>query len=139
MNRLQKKAKSELIGMGICTLVTIPCLLFLAARNSQGIVYLLICLFVGVPAGFITYLKQMKLLKQFDEREKSILQKAYYRSTGVFIFYLTILSFAIFFTVGGGGLVPVVVLPVMVFAGLFIAKCTESFMILAWCAKEDNE
>ena len=65
MNRLQKKAWTELVAVFVTiVLITIPCLLFMATRNAQGLDYVIICLIVGTPTGLITYLIESKKLKK---------------------------------------------------------------------------
>jgi hypothetical protein len=139
MNRLKKKAKTEFIASGICTLITIPLFLALAHTDAKGLDFLLIWVLVGVPTGLGLYLWETKKLKQFDEREREIIQKAF--SVGMMAFTLYLLTFclAAFFMIGGGGRIPVVFMPVMLFAGVFFAQCTQSFIILFRCAKEDDE
>ena len=139
MNRLQKKAWTELAFCGITTLlVTIPCLLFLAHRNAQGVGYVLICLVVGLPTGLVAYLVQLKKYNQFDEREKEILRQAHSITQSVFVGYLIIFAFSAFFLIGGGGTIDVVILPIMIFAGVFLMQCCMSFIILFQCAKEED-
>ena len=140
MNRLQKKAWTELVAVFVTiVLITIPCLLFMATRNAQGLDYVIICLIVGTPTGLITYLIESKKLKKFDEREQAILRKAFSISAMVFIFYLLAFSLTSFFVIGGKQSIPVVLMPIMVLAGVILAQCTQSFILLMQCAKEENE
>ena len=140
MNRLQKRAWTELIAAFVMiVLVTIPCMLLLASRNAQGLDYVIICLIVGTPTGLICYLIESKKLKKFDEREQAILRKAFSISCAVFIFYLFAFSFVSFFTIGGKQSIPVVLMPIMVLTGVILAQCTQSFIVLFQCAKEDDE
>jgi len=94
---------------------------------------------VGVPTGLGLYLWEMKKLKQFDEREREIIQKAFSISMMTFTQYLLIFCLAAFFMIGGGGKIPVVFMPVMLFSGVFFAQCTQSFIILFQCEKEDDD
>ena len=140
MNRLQKRAWTELIAAFVMiVLIIIPCLLFMAAGNTQGLDYVIICLIVGTPTGLICYLIELKKLKKYDEREQAIIRKAFSISAMLFIFYLSVFSFVSFFTIGGKQSIPVVLMPIMVLTGLFLAQCTQSFVILFQCAKEDDE
>lgn len=139
MNQLKKKAKTEFIASGICTLITIPLFLIMAHNNAKGLDFLLIWVLVGVPTGLGLYLWETKKLKQFDEREREIIQKAFSISMMAFTLYLLIFCLAGFFMIGGGGKIPVVFMPVMLFAGVFFAQCTQSFIILFQCEKEDDE
>lgn len=140
MNRLQKKAWTELIALAVMIIfITIPCVLFLAHRNAQGLDYVLICLIVGTPTGLIAYMLEAKKIKQFDEREKELIRKAFNVSMMIFAFYLFAFSFTAFFLIGGKGNVPVVFLPMMVLTGVFLAQCVQSGILLIQCAKEDDE
>jgi hypothetical protein len=139
MNRLKKKAKTEFIASGVCTLIIIPLFLFMAHTNAQGLEFLLIWILVCIPTGLVLYLCETKKLKQFDEREKEMIRKAFSVSMMAFTLYLLTFCLAAFFMIGGGGRIPVVFMPVMLFAGVFFAQCTQSFIILFQCAKEDDE
>ena len=140
MNHLKKKAWTELIACFVMiVLITIPGILFLSARNAQGLEFLIICLIAGTPAGLITYFYEIKKLKKYDEREKAIIRKAFSISAGIFIFYLFAFSFIAFFSVGGKQTIPVILMPLMVLTGAFLGQCTQSFIILFQCAKEDDE
>ena len=103
MNRLKKKAKKEFIARGICTLITIPLFLALAHTNAKGLYFLFIWVLVGVPTGLGLYLWETKKLKQFDEREREIIQKAFSISMMAFTLYLLTFCLAAFFMIGGGG------------------------------------
>jgi len=139
MNRLQKKAWTELIAVFVLIVILIPCMLYLSARNAQGLEYVVISLIVGTPTALVGYLIEMKKLKKYDEREKAILRKAFSVSAVVFIVYLIGFSLTSFFLVGGGQTIPVIFMPVMVFTGFVIGQCTQSFLILFQCAKEEDE
>ena len=140
MNRLHKKAWTELIACFVMiVLITIPCFLFLSATNAQGLDFLIICLIAGVPTGLIAYLYEQKKLKKYDEREQAMIRKAFSISAAVFIFYLLAFSFIAFFSVGGKQSIPVVLMPIMVLTGAFLSQCTQSFIILFQCAKEDDD
>ncbi len=139
MNRLKKKAWTELIVTFVMIVVVIPCLLSLSAHNARGLIYMIVALVVGAPIFLIGYLIELKQLKKFDEREQAILRKSFSISAGVFVFYLLSFSFVAFFSVGGKQLIPVVLMPIMVLTGVFLGQCTQTFLILFQCAKEDDE
>ena len=139
MNRLKKKAKTGLIASGVCTLITVPLFLVMAHAKAKGPEFLLIWIFLGIPTGLVVYLWEAKKLKQFDEREKEMIQKSHSAGILVLVLYLLTFSLAVFFLIGGGGSIPVVFMPVMFFAGIFLAQCTQSFILLMQCAKEDDE
>ena len=140
MNRLQKKAWTELVAAFVMiVIITIPCLLLLASRNAQGLDYIIICLIVGTPTGLICFLIESKKLKKYDEREQAILRRAFSTSAAVFMFYLLAFSLISFFAIGGKQSIPVVLMPIMVLTGVILAQCTQSFIVLFQCAKEDDE
>jgi len=139
MNRLQKKAWTEFILVGVCTLIASAGVLFMAHRNSTGLDFVLIVIVTGVPTALVMYILESKKLKQFDEREKAIIQRAFSLSAVIFIAYQIIFSFAVFFLIGGGGSVQVVFMPLMFFSGLFLAQTAQSFILLTQCEKEDDE
>lgn len=140
MNRLQKKAWKELTAFGVMLiLIIIPGLLFMAKTNVKGLHHILICLIIGVPFGVVAYLFETKKLKQYDEREKELIQKANAISFVCFTIYLMAFSYAAFFIIGGKGNISVVTLPIMVLSGMFFAQCVQSAIILIQCEKEDNE
>ena len=139
MNRLQKKAWKELIVSGVSLIWTAFLLFYMAHQNVQGIGWLVLCIVVGVPTVLILFLDDAKKLKQFDEREKDLLQKAFYVSMQTFVAFLLSFSFLFFFGVGTGGKVSVIVLPMMILVSLFLSKCTESAILLFQCTKENDE
>ena len=139
MNRLQKKAWIELIAAFILGIIAVPIILLLSVRNTQGLVFVIIFLVVGTPTVLIGYFIEMNKLKKYDEREQAIIRKAFSISACTFIFYLLAFSFIAFFSIGGKQTIPVVLMPIMVLTGCFLGQCTQSFVILFQCAKEDNE
>ncbi len=140
MNRLKKKAWTELISCGIgFVLITIPLFLVMAHTNARGLEFVLIWVIFGVPTGLVMYLWEAKKLKQYDEREREIIQKAFSFSMMIMVLYLMGFSVAAFFLIGGGGSVPVVFMPLMFFTGMFLGQAVNSFIILMQCTKEDDE
>ncbi len=140
MTRLKKKAWVEMAATGILfVLILIQSFLRLVQVNAQGIHLVFIMLFVGVPTGVIMYHIEYRRFRQCDEREKKIICKAFLISAFVFIFYLILFSLSAFFLIGGSGNIPVVFMPTMVLVGVFLGQCTQSFIILIECAKDDNE
>ena len=111
----------------------------MAHTNAKGQEYLLIWILIGIPAGLVSYLWETKKLKQFDEREKEMIRKAFSISMMVFALYLLTFSLASFFGIGGGENIPVVFMPIMLFTGIFLAQAVQSFILLMQCAKEDDE
>jgi len=140
MNRLQKKAWTELTVSGIAfVVIAVPAFLIMAQHNVKGWDYLLIFLIVAVPAGLIGYIHEMKKLKEFDEREREVIRKAQSISMAFFVLFQLAFAYTAFFLLGGKGNIAVVILPIMVFSGAFIAQCVQSAILLIQCEKEDNE
>jgi hypothetical protein len=139
MNRLQKRAKQELILIVVCSLINLICFSFLVARNAQGADCLLICLVAGIPIALVAVLKQRHFEKQLDEREIAMYRNANMWATWAFVSYLLVFCFSVFFLVGGGGQAPVWFFPAMLFSGLLIAQATQSAILLFWCDKEQSD
>jgi len=139
MNRLKKKAIQEFIILCIFLIITIPCFICFVVRNTQGFDYILIWVIIGVPTGLFWYLFENKKLKTLDERERALYQRAVDMSFGVFVFYLLGFAVVAFFLIGGQGMVPVWLLPMMIFSGVFLAGTTSSFILYRQCEKEDDE
>lgn len=138
MNRLQKRAKLELIMVVVCSLICFVCFSFLVYCNSRGLDYLLICLVAGIPSALAAIFQQRKFEKQLDEREIKIYRSANMWSTWVFVSYLMVFSLSVFFLVGGGGQAPVWYFPAMLFSGLLIAQTIQSAILLLGCDKEQS-
>ena len=98
-----------------------------------------VCFIVGVPTGFIFWLKECKYELSLDEREKKIKSYAYFWSTRAFVFYLFCFAFTVFFLIGGSGNAPVWFLPAMVISGLFVSQAVMSAVILAQFAMEETD
>jgi TRAP-type mannitol/chloroaromatic compound transport system permease large subunit len=139
MNRLERKAWFELVGVAGCVLVTGVCLAFMVRSNAKGLDTLLIGAGAGLVAGLIAYLRLISAEAKLDEREKEILRKAFIWASRTLTLVWGASAFIVFFTVGGKGVVPVYVLPMTFLAGLFMAQFVQSAMVLIQCTKEQNE
>ena len=139
MNRLKKKAWKELIITIAAIIWTTPLIFFMAYSNVQGLGWVLLCILIGVPIFAIVFLFEAKELKVFDEREKTLIKNSTDISNKTFICYLITFSFFSLFIIGGKGDVPVIILPMMVFAGLVLEQCVRSAILLFQCEKEDDE
>jgi len=107
MNRLKKKAWKELtVVFGIIVFISIPCVLQLSKQNAQGWGWLVICIIISGPMILNGYLSEVKNLKQFDEREQTILRKSFSVWAGYFpstcLFFL-LLYFSSSAAVNGSG------------------------------------
>jgi uncharacterized membrane-anchored protein len=137
MNRLEKRAWVNLGGVLLCVIIAGPGVAIMVHLNMQeGLSGLIPFLAVGLIAGLITYLRDMKISAQFDEREKKILQKAIWWSMSVFILFMFCVSFAVFYIVGAKNPVPAYFLPAMFLSGLFLMILVQSAVILIQFAKE---
>ena len=139
MDRLERKAWWELAGVTACVAVTGACLALLVHSNAKGLDTLFIGGIVGLVAGLIAYLLCMAAEAKLDEREKAIMQKAFMWASRTLTLVWGGSAFVVFFTVGGKGVVPVYVLPLMFLAGLFMAQFVQSAVVLIQFAKEKNE
>lgn len=139
MNRLKKKAWTELITALIAVIWTTLLILYIAYCNVHGLGWLLLCMLIGVPVFVFIFLFETKELKRYNEREKLLIRKSLDISQKTFILYLIAFSFLSLFMVGGKKDIPVVILPMMVFAGLFLEQCIRSTVLLMQCEKEDDE
>ena len=139
MNKLQKYAKNSLIAVAIVTLATIALFLHMSARNTQGIVYVVIALTFGLIAGLFATLKMLKFRASLDERERAILFKASMWSANTFIGCIALFSFISFYAIGGKGSISVVALPIAFMVSLLIAQFTESSIILVMFTKESTD
>jgi hypothetical protein len=136
MNILQKRAWIELILMVVFMSTAAAALAFMVHMNTKGITYVIISVTVGSVTGLVGYLHSVKTAAQYDEREKSILRRAV--MLGGFALALVIggSSFVAFFVVGGGGSVPVYVMPATFLGALFAAQLVQSAAILIQFAME---
>ena len=136
MNVLQKRAWTELVLMVICTAITAAALAFMVHMNSKGLSYVIICVAVGTPTGFLTCLHNLKSAGRYDERERSILHRATMLGGFVLALVTGCASWVAFFIVGGAGTVPVYVLPATFLGALGAAQFVQSAAILIQFAKE---
>ena len=139
MNVLQRRAWIELVLMLVCMPIGAAGLAFLVRTNTQGLAYVGTSVVVGTITGLVAYLHNLKVVAGFDEREKSILRRAI--MLGVYAFALVIgcASFVVFFVVGGGGSVPVYVMPATFLGALLPAQFVQSAAILIQFAREQAD
>ncbi len=139
MNRLRKKAIQDFIAVCVFMLIAFPFFVQFVSNNTQGIEYALIIIIAGVPTGMIACLWEFNKFKQLDERERLLYQQANYWAQGVFVFYLSGFALVVFFLIGGKGMVPVWLLPMMVISGLFVAQTALSFFLFRQSLKEEGD
>jgi hypothetical protein len=137
MNRLEKRAWVNLGGVILCVIIAGPGVAIMVHLNMQEGLFGLISFFaVGLPAGLITYRRNIRTWAQFDEREKKILQKALVWSMSVFILFMYCASLAVFYIVGAKNPVPAYILPALFLSGLFLMILVQSVVVLIQFAKE---
>jgi hypothetical protein len=139
MNHLKKKAKQEFIGTCLLMALITPCLIKFVNSNTQGFVYILMLVVVGIPAGLYTYLRGERQLKSLDERQNAIYQYANGWALNSVIFYQLAFAWVVFFFIGGQGKIPVWLMPMMLFTALFLGQTVKSFILFWKCEKEDDE
>ena len=139
MNRLQRNTWIELAFTTLAAIVGIIFIYSLRNRNAQGVVYIVICIVVGGPVMLAGMLLSNKVEAKYDEREKLIWRKAFRCSAQTFIVYALLACFVSFFTVGGKGNIPVYLLPVFLFIGLFIGQLVQSAVILILFSLEEQD
>ena len=138
MKRLQKQAWKDVVILSFLTLVMCFAFYSMVLTNAKGIHYLFICIIVGIPVGIFTILKQIKIERDFDERERHIRQKAGRASNWTFVSFMGIVSFSVFLLIGGKGAIPVWVFPVSFIVGNHIAGCVGNFTLLIQCSREND-
>lgn len=136
MSVLQKKAWTELAVMLGCVIVAIPCLAIMVGLDTRGVTYMVISVVAATVSGFVAYRHSIKAAAGLDEREKSILRRAWMLAAHAFVLSIGCVSFIAFFTVGGGGNIPVFALPATFLGALLVAQFVQSAAILIQFARE---
>ncbi len=139
MNRLEKRAWTELGAVILCVIIAGAGVGLMVYINTKGIVGLISFLVSGLIAGLIAYLRNIKSWNKFDEREKKIAQRARALSSCVFVLFLWCASFTVFFIVGARNPVPAYILPVLLLSGLFLATFVQSATILVQFTRERDD
>ena len=100
MNRLQKKAWTDLQASVFCVAGAGIALTVLVRLNVSGAFWLMVCLIVGLPILFYGYLQHLAEQKKLDEREKQIAQRAFAMGFYAFVMFFGCSALIIFFMVG---------------------------------------
>jgi hypothetical protein len=140
MSKLQKSAWINLVVMVICTIIGMICFVFLAQRNAKGIDYVIICLIVAcltTPLSY-WYYKKKSIESRFDEREKTINQRAFFISVMGAIAFLGLVCIIPFFIIGGGGVIKILYLPLIFLGTGFTGQFIQSMAIIIQCALEEE-
>jgi hypothetical protein len=136
MNRLEKMAWANIVGVILCVIIAGAGLWWMVRDNTKGLVVLIPFLISGLIGGLISYLRNMKRWAKFDEREQKIFTKARMLSNCTFIIFLWCATFAVFFTVGANNPVPAWLLPTLFITGILLASVVNSAMLIIQFAKE---
>jgi 4-hydroxybenzoate polyprenyltransferase len=139
MNRLRKKAITEMIIVVICCVTMLLSFGVMTAINTQGVGNIFIMLFVGPIVGVVAYAKLKKQEDKLDEREQGIRDTAAKYSYMVYVGYTLVFCMASFFLVGGRGSIAVWTLPAMFAVGLLIGQTVQSVYILGRCPEEQED
>ena len=105
----------------------------LAGLCPVGVMFALA--FFGV---YKEHAKQNPSPPPFDEREFYLIQRAIHWGNSCFMGYAVLAMIAVFYLIGGRGMIPVWTLPLALFSGLFLSGIVQ-FLILMHYAKEDDE
>ena len=139
MNRLQKRAWIELAATSASLVVAAIGTSIMVKYNAKGFIHMITVLVTFGVVGLFGCMHEIRSFRKYDERERKIYQLAFMMSCGVFVVFLESCTFIIFFAIGGKGVIPVYILLVLFFAGLFVAQLVQSATILIKCAMEEND
>lgn len=142
MSQLQKAAWFNLGLITISSLFALLCFTVAASRIEKGFNYVnvILCLIMMcliIPAVIIIARKK-SYEAGFDEREKTINQRATSLSLSGLIIFLYFACFIPFVALGGGNIIKVVYLPVIFVGTVLAAQVIKSIAIIAQCALEQE-
>ena len=144
-NRLKKKAWKDFWTICVSAIVALLFFGFATYANMRGVMYLLAGLCpVGVMFALVFFGVYKEHAKQnpspppFDEREFYLIQRAIHWGNSCFMGYAVLAMIAVFYLIGGQGMIPVWALPLAMFSGLFLSGIVQ-FIFLMHHAKEDDK
>lgn len=145
MSRLKKKAQGDFCRMCIMMILLLPSFGLAILLNFEGdIKYLFPALAGGgFIVAFTTFAKlrakeeSVQSYLQFDEREFYLFRKSQEWGNYCFVVFLSVAMMVLFLTAGSRGLVPVWIIPLILFSGIFLSE-TVRFIILMNYAREDD-
>jgi multisubunit Na+/H+ antiporter MnhG subunit len=145
MSKLQKAAWFNLGLVTTSGLIAILCFTLAASKIEKGFNYInaILCsvtFCIIVPVTLIIA-KKKSYEAGFDEREKSINERATTLSLSGSVIFLYLACFIPFVALGGGNIIKVVYLPVIFICTVFAGQLIKSIAIIARCAleKEDGQ
>lgn len=139
MSKLQKRAWYELAGVVAAVIIAAIGLTVLVHMNAKGIIGLVSFTVTFLIVGLVTFISNIRIYAQFDERERKIYNRAFALAAGAFITCTCLISFYVFFIAGGKSLIPVYVPPAIFLVGLFAAQFVQSTAILIQSAWEQAD
>jgi hypothetical protein len=142
MNRWQKIAWFNLIVMTVSLLLTAAAVGTLAAIIGMpaalgGLGFLGLCGLVGFEP-ILFRKKQGQSTVDFDERDLLIDRKATLGAFAVSYVYFVGVCMIIWFVVGSGGVIRVVVLPLIVAGGFITSQLVRSIALLVQYGRKEN-
>jgi hypothetical protein len=144
MSKLQKAAWFNLGLVTIACLFAILCFTLAAGRIEKGFNYVNAILCLAMMGGIVipvTYIiaKKKSYEASFDEREKSINERATTLSLSGSVIFLYFACFIPFVALGGGNIIRIIYLPVVFMCTVFAGQLIKSIAIIARCALEEKD
>jgi hypothetical protein len=139
MNRLERNAWIELIGVAISIALLGVIFTHFVKINASGMIFVIILIVSGIVSTAIIGVVDYKIESRYDEREKKIRQKAFRISAMALAGCLLLMCFIPFFLIGGKGGIAVYYLPMIFCCCLLVAQTVMSCVILFECAKEQAD
>lgn len=129
MNKLQKRAWLELVGVVAAVIIAGIGIAVLVSVNAKGVVGIITFTFGFSITGLVAFVINIRTYAQLDEREKKIYNRAFALSASAFVLCTCFISFYIFIIAGGKSHIPSYVPPVIFLVGLFTAQFVQSAAI----------
>jgi uncharacterized membrane protein len=144
MSKLQKAAWFNLGFVAIVSLFAILFFILGAGRIEKGFNYVNAILCLAMMGGIVipvTYIiaKKKSYEASFDEREKSINERATTLSLSGSVIFLYFACFIPFVALGGGNIIRIIYLPVIFMCTIFAGQLIKSIAIIAQCALEEKD
>ena len=146
MNRLKKQAWGDFSRVCITMILLLPVFGLVVFLNFEGDIKYLFPALAG--SAFIIAITTFAKLRakeesvqsylQFDEREFHLFRKSQEWGNFCFVVFISIAVMVVFLTAGSRGLVPVWLIPLILFSGVFFSEAVR-FVILMNYAREENE
>jgi cytochrome c biogenesis protein CcdA len=143
---MSKLQKSAWFNLGFVTIVSLLAILFFilgSGRIEKGFNYVNAILCLAIMGGIVipvTYIiaKKKSYEASFDEREKSINERATTLSLSGSLIFLYFACFIPFVAIGGGNIIRIIYLPVVFICTVFAGQLIKSIAIIVQCALEQE-